>query len=77
VRYGEWQRGAKQCMIPVCMYKKYTFNTPEGGMQSYFVTSITIPVRAAAPPLPGNRPIKQEGRRGALLRCVEINDNNK
>ena len=28
--------GRKQCMIPVFMYKKYTFNTPEGGMQSYF-----------------------------------------
>ncbi len=25
--------GRKQWMIPVFMYKKYTFNTPEGGMQ--------------------------------------------
>ena len=124
--------GRKQCMIPVFMYKKYTFNSIHqkvackvifvtmsikiqgagcgpagrggGGMEGHYIRScgprgpvpphrtvppagrsavqddvqdITMPARAAAPPLPGNRPIKQEGRRGALLRCVEINDNNK
>ena len=33
---GALVAGRKQCIVPVFMYNKYTFNTPEGGMQSYF-----------------------------------------